>query len=214
MRIEILGNSFLLLHQKAIYWENEKILLIADLHLGKITHFRKEGIAVPTNAVTNNFERLTGMLGTHDVKQIIFLGDLFHNRYNDEWKLFADWRMRCDAVEMAIVLGNHDILPLSLFETCDITVFHGSFRIGNFLFTHHPQEKIEEGVFVFCGHIHPVFLLQAKGRQQLRLPCFVQDKQQMILPGFGVFTGGFEMKVIVERKIYLIAEKKILCVSE
>jgi len=214
MRIEILGNSFLLLHQKAIYWENEKILLIADLHLGKITHFRKEGIAVPANAVINNFERLTEMLVSHDVKQIIFLGDLFHNRYNEEWEWFAEWRMRCDTVEMAIVLGNHDILPLALFETCDITVFHGSFRIGNFLFTHHPQEKIEEGLFVFCGHIHPVHYLHARGRQQVKLPCFVRDEHQMILPSFGVFTGGYEMRGIAGRKIYLIAEKKILCLSE
>jgi hypothetical protein len=49
---------YLLLTQRAIFWQETQTLLIGDLHLGKITHFRKEGIAVPPNAIDNNFKRL------------------------------------------------------------------------------------------------------------------------------------------------------------
>jgi metallophosphoesterase superfamily enzyme len=47
MQIEIRDNHFDLLIQKAIFWQEKQTLLIGDLHLGKITHFRKEGIAIP-----------------------------------------------------------------------------------------------------------------------------------------------------------------------
>lgn len=77
MQIEIRGEHFQLLTQKAIFWEETQTLLIGDLHLGKITHFRKEGIALPPNAIDNNFKRLNELVQSTGATRIIFLGDLF-----------------------------------------------------------------------------------------------------------------------------------------
>ncbi|MEP7263741.1 MAG: ligase-associated DNA damage response endonuclease PdeM [Bacteroidota bacterium] len=209
MEIEIFSNHFLLLSQKAMYWEEKKTLLIADLHLGKITHFRKEGIALPSSAYENNFKRLDEIINSFLVERIILLGDLFHNRHNEEWDLFSAWRKKYDIIEIILVLGNHDILPTHLFESSKISYYNKEYIEGNFTFSHHPQKIIQQNTFTFCGHIHPVYCLKYTGKQSLRLPCFVLDPFQAILPGFGVFTGGFEMKALDNRKFFVIAEQKV-----
>ena len=66
MKIEIRGHDFVMVHQKALYWQNTKTLLISDLHVGKITHFRKSGFAIPTLAQANNLQRLDELIALFD----------------------------------------------------------------------------------------------------------------------------------------------------
>lgn len=209
MEIKLFDNDFKLLPQKAVFWKNEKTLLISDLHLGKITHFRKEGIALPSAAYQNNFKRLDELILTNNIYRIILLGDLFHNRHNMEWELFAEWRNKYHSVEMIIALGNHDILPVRSFNENNIAI-HDEYRQGRFLFTHHPKKTAETDTYTFSGHIHPVFCLRAKANQRLKLPCFIFDDAQAVLPSFGVFTGGYEMKAKENRKIFVIAQDNII----
>jgi DNA ligase-associated metallophosphoesterase len=209
MRIEIAGNQFELLSQKGMWWHEKKTLLLSDLHLGKITHFRKAGIAVPSAATERNFIVLHHLVQLFQPVRIIILGDLFHNRYNKEWDQFVEWRQQYEEIEMIVVAGNHDILPVQMFKDAGIT-YTELFTENAFTFTHHPEEMLDTESFVFCGHIHPVFCLRSGARQHIRLPCFVQDRAQMILPSFGVFTGGYEMDRKAGRDIFVIAEDKVL----
>ena len=211
MEIEIMDQIFRLLPQKAILWIDAKTLLIGDLHLGKVTHFRKEGIAIPATAHANNIKRLDELVIQNDVERIILLGDLFHNKFNDEWKTFAAWRNNYQSIDIQIVLGNHDILPHHLFHESSIGV-NNDLKENSFLFTHHPKTNSEEGTYVFSGHIHPVYCLRSPAKQSLKFPCFIFDKWQAILPSFGVFTGGYEMKKQSHRKIYVIADNKVIIV--
>lgn len=209
MEIEIRGNKFWLLPQKAAFWKETKTLLIGDLHLGKITHFRKEGIAAPSAASQNNLVRLEEMVQTTKAERIFFLGDLFHNKYNKEWDRFAEWRTKHAAIEMTIVLGNHDILSRDLFLQNNI-LSHNSIYESDFIFAHHPSDDESPDHFIFCGHIHPVYCLRSSGRQYIKLPCFIHDPHQMILPSFGIFTGGYEMEFVRNRKIYVVAGEKVI----
>ncbi len=212
MQIEIRQNHFLLLTQRAVFWQETQTLLIGDLHLGKITHFRKEGIAIPSLAAESNFERLNQLVQNTGAVRIIFLGDLFHSQYNAEWETFRQWRAEHFYIEMIIVIGNHDILPVSMLLEADLQVYVEDFEEDDFVFTHHPKVEHDPGKFVFAGHIHPVFTAYGKGRQSVRLPCFVVDKYQAVLPSFGVFTGGFQMELIEGRKIYITTESKVFSV--
>jgi DNA ligase-associated metallophosphoesterase len=209
MQIKIRENHFLLLSQKAVFWQETQTLLIGDLHLGKITHFRKEGIAIPNRASENNFERLNEIIQNTGAVRIIFLGDLFHSEYNSEWEIFRSWRHEHACLDMLIVIGNHDVLPVSMFLEADLQVFANDFEENDFIFTHHPKVDLDPAKFVFAGHIHPVFKTYGKGRQSLRLPCFIVDKNQAILPSFGVFTGGFGMEAKDDRNIYITTETKV-----
>ena len=209
MEIEIRGNTFRLLHQKAVYWRNTKTLLIADLHLGKITHFRKAGIALPTAAYAKNFSKLDELIEQVRPERIIFLGDLFHSHVNNEWAVFGKWRLQYPGLELIIVPGNHDVLPAQLYKDIRIDVFD-DLIIDEFLFVHHPLEEVDENLFAFCGHVHPVYCLRSNAKQSIRLPCFVVDHDQMILPSFGVFTGGYEMNRMAGRQIMIVVAEEVI----
>lgn len=167
------------------YWEVEKMLLISDLHLGKVMHFRKFGAAVPRTALLENFRRLEKLESTFQPQTICFLGDLFHSHKNQEWHIFRNWS-KASRAQLVLVEGNHDILSPLLYEELGMQL-HTEWEIGPFSLTHHPTDL--EDRFNIAGHIHPAVRLGGKGRQRLRLPCFYVRPQQLILPAFGTFTG-------------------------
>jgi len=65
MRAEINGHQLELLPEKAIFWPQHRILLLADLHLGKVNHFRRSGVAMPTNPNSENLDRFIGLIQRH-----------------------------------------------------------------------------------------------------------------------------------------------------
>jgi DNA ligase-associated metallophosphoesterase len=207
--VEIKNNKFHLLPEKAIWWEEKNTLLISDVHLGKVSHFRKEGIAIPSAAINENFKRLDFLFETYNPVRVIFLGDLFHHRINIEWHLFTSWRKKHSQVEMVLILGNHDLISKKEFTDHGINPVSGEMKEGNFRFCHFPNEEPDHSVFSFCGHVHPVFTLES-ARQSLRLPCFVYRTDQMILPGFGVFTGGFNMAKEEAEIFFLVADSEVI----
>lgn len=209
MEIEIRTHHFVLLPQKAIYWKEEETLLVSDLHVGKITHFRKEGIAVPRAATEANFRRLDEILKHCPIRRMLILGDVFHNRYNKEWDTFRIWRAGHPDLEVILVAGNHDVLPETLYNASRIRLIKHTYNENGFAFVHKPAASGVD-TFTFSGHIHPVHFLRGKGRQGVRFPCFVVDPLQAVLPSFGVFTGGYEMLKKPERKIFVIAGREVL----
>ena len=86
----IKGQTFHLHPLKAIYWEEQGALLIADLHLGKTRHFRREGFPVPQGAGDANYDKLINLFLHFEPKRVIYLGDLFHSDYNQEWEELID----------------------------------------------------------------------------------------------------------------------------
>src|SRR5690242_10015167 len=136
MQIKIKGQTLLLLPEKAIYWEEEQTLIISDLHLGKVSYFRKEGIPVPSGGIDKNFNRLNHLLSHYDVRRIIFTGDLFHGKENKEWELFKSWRKDFPDIRMDIVMGNHDLLSASHYSGASVAVSNCDLRISPFTFCH------------------------------------------------------------------------------
>ena len=210
MQLRLKNNTFTLLAQKAIWWEEERTILISDLHIGKITHFRKAGIAVPQQAIDENFEKLDAMMRSHDVKCIIFVGDLFHSDINSEWDRFCAWRNQYTEVDMILVMGNHDGFPLEKYKEICIVVYNKELRWGAFTFTHHPKPLMEQDEYVISGHIHPVVQLKGLANQRLKFPCFYFGDQQAILPSFGEFTGGYNIKILENDQVIAVVENKLI----
>jgi DNA ligase-associated metallophosphoesterase len=210
MVLTIQNQSFILHHSGALFWENKKVLLISDVHLGKVSHFRKHGVAIPNNAMIENFTRLTNVVEFFNPEKVIFLGDLFHSSKNQEWNLFEEW-VSCCVSEVILVAGNHDIINKKHYTEINIEVLQ-FMQLDDFLLTHHPTER--KGWFNFSGHIHPGVILRGFGGQSLKLPCFFQKENQMILPAFGEFTGKHMMKPDHDDVIYAIAEDQIIVVRK
>lgn len=207
-KIQIQEQNFILHSTGVLFWEEKSILLISDVHLGKISHFRKYGSAVPQNAIAENFTRLNEVVAFFNPKKIYFMGDMFHSSLNMEWDLFENWLQNITS-EIILVAGNHDIISSIKYEALGIKIY-SEIIFDQFLFTHHPEAR--EGFFNFCGHLHPGFKLNGTGRQQLKLRCFYENNSQMILPAFGEFTGNFWISPKPGDKIYAVTKKEVILV--
>ena len=205
-RIEINENHFDLHPSGAAYWVAKKTLLLADVHLGKVAHFRKNGIAVPRKAEGVFYEKITLLLNEFEVDRILFLGDLFHSFQNNEWYLFSAW-VKKQQSELILIEGNHDVIPASQFEQIGLQVID-HFLEEAFYFSHFPTEKTTH--FVFCGHVHPGVKLKGNGLQQMKMPCFFQSQNQLILPAFGAFTGLHLLSPKSGDHVYVTTGKEVM----
>lgn len=212
MDIEILDEQFDLCPQKAIFWKSQNTLLLSDLHLGKINHFRKAGIPVPSKANDHNLEVLIDLVQAYKPQRIICLGDLFHSHYNAEWEVFGEVVKHFASVTFELVLGNHDIMSKYQYLRKGI-LLHDTLQIGKFLLTHHPLESVPAETYNMAGHIHPGVFLKGKGRQSITLPCFYFSNRQAYLPAFGKFTGLARIAPKKEDKVYIVAEDKVILVG-
>jgi len=207
--IKINDKNFIMHASGVLFWEEQSMLLISDVHLGKISHFRKFGAAVPQKAIQKNFDVMNEAVAFFKPKTIVFMGDLFHSSINKEWELFEKWRTPITA-KIILVSGNHDIISPLKYEDLGIDVVL-ELNLDGFLLTHHPEER--EGQFNFAGHIHPAIKLTGLGRQSVRLPCFFKTESQMILPAFGEFTGTYTIKPNKESEVFAILGDAILKVN-
>lgn len=209
MEVEIFSERMKLLPDKALWLRNQKIVLIADLHLGKINHFRRSGIPVPQKANDKNTEILISILQHTKPDRLIFLGDLFHSHYNEEWEVLGQVRKHFTACSFELVVGNHDILSHVQYERHDMIMHRTELTINNFMLTHEPMPAVPKGFYNLCGHIHPAVTLRGTGKQSVTLPCFYFTKNQGILPAFGSFTGTARIVPAKEDRIYAIADNRI-----
>jgi len=190
MELNLGGTEVLLSAMKCAFLPQSETLLLADLHLGKAAHFRKNSLPLPQQAHTRDYDNLQRVLDTFRPKTVVFLGDLFHSAYNRAWEEAARFFCAFPEVRWQLVMGNHDILHHAHYAEAHLEcVAEGMVLHGLTLF-HHPPEKIESssGPQV-CGHIHPGFALSSKSRDRIVLPCFYLKGQQLILPAFGALTG-------------------------
>ncbi len=211
----LLNQDLLLLPQKAIFWQQEKALIAADVHLGKVGHFRKAGIAVPRDMEQNDLAILSDLIFEHKPEKIIFLGDFFHSDMNSDWDWFILWRSQFPKLEIILIRGNHDIIDDKYYNRLNI-VLHDQLLVGPFLMLHHPLtgEDLQQAKgYSFCGHIHPGVSLAGKARQHITLPCFAFGARQAILPSFGKFTGKVAIRSNKSDRIFAILKDKVIAID-
>ena len=209
---KLLNQDLLLLPQKAIYWQQEKALIAADVHLGKVGHFRKAGIAVPRDMEQDDLAVLSDLIAEHRPEKVLFLGDLFHSDMNADWEWFKLWRQQFPQLQIILIKGNHDIIDEEHYRQLNIKIYP-ELLIGPFLMLHHPltEKQIElTKSYAFCGHIHPGINLVGKGRQALTLPCFAFGDKQAILPSFGKFTGKVAICNSLTDHIFAVLKDKVI----
>ncbi len=190
---EVSGEKVTMLPQKALYLPARDTLVIADVHFGKVGHFRKAGIAIPRSMEQEDLAALSDLLHEYKPGILIFLGDLFHSEMNNDWNWFELWRQLFAGVKMILVRGNHDLFHDDIYLKNNFEIVQ-SLSVGPFIFLHEPANQgynFDENITIISGHIHPGVTLVGKGRQKVSIPCFFFSKRQIILPAFGKFTGKY-----------------------
>jgi DNA ligase-associated metallophosphoesterase len=203
----IRGQQLWLSPHRCLFWEEEKSLILSDLHFGKTGHFRKAGIAVPPAVYREDLLRLLSLIQYFQPRQLLVVGDLFHSRENKELDLFRRWRDDFPDLGIRLVLGNHDILREDWYEKAGIDVTRDLLRMGEFAFVH-DISTVEGGVagrpYFFSGHLHPGIRIRGMGKQCLQFPCFYFGGEYAILPAFGLFTGTVSIEPGAESSVFAI----------
>jgi DNA ligase-associated metallophosphoesterase len=202
--LKIKHHELVLLANKALYWPQQKALLIADAHFGKAAAYRALGQPVPHGTTNDNLKRIDDLLNQYPTEQLIFLGDFLHAPKSHAPTTLAAlraWRLQHTHIQFILIRGNHDLRAGDPPQDLNINVVTEPYLMGEFAFQHIPTPHASH--HVIAGHVHPVFRLQGKGRQSVVLPCFLHTSATTLLPSFGDFTGGYVLEPEVANKIFV-----------
>lgn len=205
------GEEFDLHPLKAMYWKDKCTLLLSDIHIGKAAHFRKNGIAIHTNANKNNFWNLSILMDRYKPERLLILGDLSHSQSNSEWDAFVDFRMMYSQMSWVLVDGNHDMNSDNDYQEALISTIPELHESG-FRFVH-DNSKIENKnneLYSLSGHVHPAIRIKGAGRQSIKLDCFYFGLNEGVLPAFGEFTGRHCIKARKGDALFGIAESAVV----
>jgi DNA ligase-associated metallophosphoesterase len=175
---------------RALYWPRGRTLFVADVHLGKGASFRAGGIPVPRGATAADLARLATLVARTRAGTLCVLGDFLHaaaGRVPALDTAFRAWRDAHPALSVRIVRGNHDARAGDPPPAWAVDVVDEPHAMPPFLACHVPQAPPTG--YALCGHVHPGVRLSGRGRESVRLPCFVLGRRQALLPAFGRLTG-------------------------
>ena len=172
----------------ALYWPDEGLLVVSDLHLEKGSSFARRGVLLPPYDTAATLARLARLVTHYAPRVVVALGDNFHDgggaarlSDGDRAQLVALQRGR----DWIWITGNHDPEPADNIGG----VFHETLRRGPLTFRHLPTGASGD----ICGHLHPVARISHRGRAISRA-CFAADPTRLVMPAFGAFTGGLNVR--------------------
>jgi uncharacterized protein len=178
----------------ALYWPDERLLVVSDLHLEKGSSFAARGVLLPPYDTAVTLERVAGILSRLAVRIVIALGDNFHDPGGPARLASAD-RARLSALQRGRdwmwIAGNHD--PDLAPDLADRIggAFAKALALGPLVFRHEPTPDVCHGEI--AGHLHPVARISRRGHTLSRR-CFAGDGSRLVMPAFGAYTGGLNIR--------------------
>jgi len=180
----------------ALFWVDERLLVVSDLHLEKGSSFATRRVLLPPYDTAATLAKLQAVIARHDPRTVIALGDSFHDN---------DAHQRLDASDRATltqlqarrdwiwIAGNHDpALPRDIGGTVADEV-----QMGPLTFRHEPTGAYGE----IAGHLHPKARVSRRGRS-IERRCFASDGERVVMPSFGAYTGGLSIRDEAFRAIF------------
>jgi len=204
------GTLLTLTNQRVLFWQEHKAIILSDLHLGKAAHFRKNGIALPTQVTLQDLLRLEKLIIHFSAAQVIIVGDLIHAGHNTEVDLLESFIARFPHIRFVLVEGNHDRFAKGRWKQMGIQEIYHSWHLDGICFAHHPTAMTDTAII--SGHIHPGVRVRMPTKRTVTFPCFVVAPKQIILPAFSLFTGCDTKPVALDAIRYAFHEHDIFCI--
>jgi uncharacterized protein len=206
----------------ALYWPDERLLAVADLHLEKGSAFAARGVLLPPYDTPSTLARLGRLIERYGPSVVIALGDSFHDCGGPTRMTVAD-RDSLSALQRGRdwlwIAGNHDPDPSDRIGGH----FAGELALGPLTFRHKPHAGACDGEV--AGHLHPRARLAHRGRGVSRR-CFAGDGRRLVMPAFGAYAGGLNVRdgavvtlfgtlgftahLLGERRLYAVAAARCL----
>ena len=144
----------------AIMIENEKLIVVGDLHIGLEEKFSGSGVSFP-NAARATGREIKGLCGSNRSNGVVFLGDVkdrLTNMTGEELESFRSFFRELDGINVMIAKGNHDAYIEALVKELgfnariekeivlsDCTLMHGNAM---------PSDDAVMKKYIICGHGH------------------------------------------------------------
>jgi DNA ligase-associated metallophosphoesterase len=205
-----------------LYWPEQNLLAVADLHLEKGSSFAARGVLLPPYDTAATLARLAAAIARYRPRLVVSLGDNFHDgegaaRMADTDRAVLRGLQR--GRDWIWITGNHDPEPAEGIGG----TFTASLAIGRLTLRHEPSRDGVDGEI--AGHLHPLACVAQRGRA-VRRRCFAADGKRMVMPAFGAYTGGLNIRdrafaglfdrasfmahMLGERRVYTIAAARCL----
>jgi hypothetical protein len=220
--ISLLGSVLVADPAAALYWPDEQLLVVADLHLEKGSAFAVRGVLLPPYDTAETLARLALLIAYYAPRRVIALGDNFHDGGGPARMADSD-RAALKALQRGRdwlwIAGNHDPDPAENIGGD----FVATLALGSLTFRHEPTSESLAGEI--AGHLHPVARVARRGRAVSRR-CFASDGERLVMPAFGAYAGGLNVRdrafarlfgtqgfiahMLGERRIYAVAGSRCL----
>jgi DNA ligase-associated metallophosphoesterase len=185
------GERLMLDPEGAVYWPAKRVLIVSDLHLEKASAAAMRGSLLPPFDTRVTLDKLHRLIRHYQPAAVIALGDSFHDTRGVERMHGAD---RARLIQMTKdthfvwITGNHDAAASGLpGESVE------QWQEGIFSLRHQAAARPASRNVEISGHYHPKASVNTASLRISR-PCFVTDAARMILPAFGAYTGGLDVR--------------------
>ena len=182
----------------ALWIETAGVLIVADLHLEKGSSFAVRGQLLPPHDSKDTLARLEAEAAVLAPRLIVLLGDTFHDAGSEDRLAETDraWLRALGAGRsMVFVTGNHDAEGPHGFPGDSV----GRLTIAGLDLVHEPSSDPAGGEV--AGHLHPCARLRGYG-MGVRRRCFITDGERIVLPAFGAFAGGLNVRDLAFRPLF------------
>ena len=187
--LRLAGRAFVADPSGALFCPEERLLVVADLHLEKGSSYAARRVFLPPYDTSATLARLAAVVGRLNPKRVVALGDSFHDGSASSRLMPHDVQaLRAMQVgrDWLWIAGNHDPAPPATLEGD-----HGNeLHLGTLRLCHEPSAASNGGEI--AGHLHPVAIVGGSGAA-VRRRCFVADAMRCVMPAFGAYAGGLNV---------------------
>jgi DNA ligase-associated metallophosphoesterase len=198
------------------------MLVVSDLHLEKGSSFAARGSLLPPYDTHDTLTRFGEAIVRYAPRVVVTLGDNFHDgegatrlSARDRETLAGLQRGR----EWIWITGNHDPEPAIGIGG----VFADELAVGQLWFRHKSASDTESesgSSGEISGHLHPVAVVAMRGAG-VRRRCFASDGARMVMPAFGAYAGGLNIRHRAFRGVFedadviahVMGEERIFAIS-
>lgn len=189
--LQLAGETLVLDLCGGLWLPEHRTLIVSDLHLEKGSSYAaRSGQFLPPYDTRETLACLHEAVVRHDPARVVALGDSFHDARGPERMEPGDRAMVAalqDGRDWVWIAGNHDA---AVSEGVGGR-YADALTIGGLVLRHEPSPEPVTGEI--AGHLHPCGKVAMRGRA-VRRRCFVTDGSRLVMPAFGAYAGGLNVR--------------------
>ena len=182
------NHNFQISNEGILFWFDKQIAIISDLHLEKGSSFGHSGQFLPPYDSEETLKKVFKGIKNHNIKKVILLGDTFHDKNAFDRmseQALSLFKSLIKKYEVIFILGNHE----NKLKINQINFLNEYFIDGIHFF----HQALQTSTFQISGHFHPIATIKSSIKK-ITAKCLLHTNNHIILPSFGAYTGGLNIK--------------------